>query len=73
MTLTPAVAGTSSASKVDLRRLQRRTLTVLAAAQVAGGIGVAIGVALGSLIVAELSGSVAISGFAAGPAGGEDQ
>lgn len=37
---------------------------MLAAAQVAGGIGVAIGVALGSLIVAELSGSVAISGFA---------
>ncbi|MFC6079663.1 MFS transporter [Sphaerisporangium aureirubrum] len=48
----------------DLRRLQRRTLGVLSAAQIAGGIGVATGAALSSLVVAEISGSVAISGFA---------
>ncbi len=44
--------------------LQRRTLTVLSAAQIISGIGTAVGLALSSLVVAQLSGSVAISGLA---------
>ncbi|GII92089.1 MFS transporter [Sinosporangium siamense] len=47
-----------------LRVVQRRTLAVLAAAQVTGGVGVAVGLAYSSLIVAKLSGSAAIGGFA---------
>ncbi|MEU6740411.1 MFS transporter [Streptosporangium sandarakinum] len=44
--------------------MQRRTLAVLSAAQITGGVGVAVGTALSSLVVAKLSGSVAISGLA---------
>ncbi|TGJ94542.1 MFS transporter, partial [Actinotalea fermentans ATCC 43279 = JCM 9966 = DSM 3133] len=44
--------------------MQRRTVTVLAASQVFGGIGVATGVAVSSLIASELSGSDAIAGLA---------
>ncbi|MFF0308346.1 MFS transporter [Streptosporangium sp. NPDC004379] len=44
--------------------MQRRTLVVLSAAQITGGIGVAVGTALSSLLVAKLSGSVALSGLA---------
>ncbi|MEV7006323.1 MFS transporter [Streptosporangium sp. NPDC051022] len=39
-------------------------LAVLSTAQIAGGIGTAVGFALSSLVVAQLSGSVAISGLA---------
>ncbi|MGV9327758.1 MFS transporter [Streptosporangium sandarakinum] len=44
--------------------MQRRTLAVLSIAQITGGVGVAVGTALSSLVVAKLSGSVAISGLA---------
>ncbi|MEU7898807.1 MFS transporter [Nonomuraea sp. NPDC049152] len=44
--------------------MQRRTLAVLSAAQITGGVGVAVGLALSSLVVFELSGSEAISGLA---------
>ncbi|MEO3807802.1 MFS transporter [Sphaerisporangium sp. B11E5] len=66
--MTPQSGQTAAAThrndRPDLRRLQRRTLGVLSAAQIAGGIGVATGAALSSLVVADISGSVAISGFA---------
>ncbi|GAA3230533.1 MFS transporter [Oerskovia jenensis] len=45
-------------------RVQRRTVTVLAASQVFGGIGVATGISVSSLIASELSGSDAIAGLA---------
>jgi MFS family permease len=44
--------------------LQRRTLRVLAAAQVLGGLGVGANVAAGGLIAAEVSGSPAVAGVA---------
>ncbi|WP_265520308.1 MFS transporter [Oerskovia flava] len=49
---------------VPVDRVQRRTIAVLAASQVLGGIGVATGVAVASLIASELSGSDAIAGLA---------
>ncbi|MEU5862643.1 MULTISPECIES: MFS transporter [unclassified Nonomuraea] len=48
----------------DLVNVQRRTLVVLSAAQIVGGVGVAVGLALSSVVVDELSGSTVISGFA---------
>ena len=42
----------------DLPRLQRRTVRVLAAAQVLAGIGVASGIAVGALLAADLVGMV---------------
>ena len=47
---------------VDVRAVQRRTLTVLTLSQVIGGMGVAIGIAVGALL-AESLGGTAISGF----------
>ncbi|WP_240197452.1 MFS transporter [Nonomuraea lactucae] len=47
-----------------VRMVQRRTLTVLSSAQIVGGVGVAVGLALSSVVVDELSGSTVISGFA---------
>jgi MFS family permease len=44
--------------------VQRRTLAVLSAAQIVGGVGMAIGFALSSVVVDQLSGSTVISGFA---------
>lgn len=49
---------------VDLRAVQRRVLGVLSLAQIISGVGIAVGVTLSSLVVADLSGSVAISGLA---------
>jgi MFS family permease len=46
------------------RRIQRRTLAVLAAGQVFGGVGVAAGIAVASLVAAELSGSDVVAGAA---------
>ncbi|MEU1385165.1 MULTISPECIES: MFS transporter [unclassified Nonomuraea] len=51
-------------SPPDLAGVQRRTLVVLSAAQIVGGVGVAVGLALSSVVVDELSGSTVISGFA---------
>ena len=45
-------------------QVQRRTLVVLAAAQVLGGVGVAAGIAVSSLVAAELSGSDVVGGAA---------
>lgn len=44
--------------------VQRRTLAVLSAAQISGGIGVAAGLTFSSVTVEELSGSTALSGLA---------
>ncbi|MGN9782730.1 MFS transporter [Nonomuraea sp. ZG12] len=44
--------------------MQLRTLGVLSGAQIVGGVGVAVGLALSSVVVDELSGSTVISGFA---------
>ncbi|MEO3869154.1 MFS transporter [Nonomuraea sp. B12E4] len=51
-------------STYDRIRIQRRTLGVLSAAQIVGGVGMAVGIALSSVVVDELSGSTVISGFA---------
>jgi MFS family permease len=48
----------------EIRRTQRRILGTLSSAQIAGGIGVAVGLAFSSVMVERLSGSVVISGFA---------
>lgn len=47
----------------NLEAVQRRTLRLLFATQVAGGVGVAIGVSVGALLAAELA-SVGVSGLA---------
>lgn len=46
----------------DIRRVQRRTLAVLVLSQMIGGIGIAIGIAVGALLAARMGGT-AISGF----------
>jgi MFS family permease len=46
----------------DVRKIQRRTLGVLMGSQVIGGIGVAIGIAVGALLAADMGGT-AISGL----------
>ncbi len=48
-----------------LELVQRRTLRLLAAAQVLGGLGVGAGVAVTTLLAFELSGSAALAGLAA--------
>ncbi|WP_236005017.1 MFS transporter [Nonomuraea antri] len=55
----------SSATPTDrIRAIQRRTLAVLSAAQIVGGVGVAVCLTLSSVVVDQLSGSTVISGFA---------
>ncbi|MFF3441306.1 MFS transporter [Streptosporangium sp. NPDC002721] len=44
--------------------VRRRTLAVLSAAQISGGIGVAVGLTFSSVTVEDLSGSTALSGLA---------
>ena len=44
---------------------QRRTLVLLATTQVLGGVGVAIGIAVGALLAADLAGTDALAGVAA--------
>ena len=46
----------------DARAVQRRTLVVLAAAQIVGGVGVATGIAVGALLAGQLGGT-AVSGL----------
>jgi MFS family permease len=61
---------TSAPTKPDMspsdqiRSIQRHTLGVLSAAQIVSGVGVAVGLALSSVVVDDLSGSTVISGFA---------
>lgn len=62
MTSTPTNTDISQLELV--RSVQRRTLGVLSTAQIVGGVGVAVGLALSSLVVFELSGSEFVSGFA---------
>ncbi|MGI5272854.1 MFS transporter [Nonomuraea sp. CA-218870] len=62
MTSTPTTSDVSSPG--HLGAVQRRTLIVLSAAQIVGGVGVAVGLALSSVVVDQLSGSTMISGFA---------
>lgn len=49
----------------DVRRVQRRTVALLAAAQVFGGIGTGATVSIGSILAVELSGSSAWAGAVA--------
>ena len=53
----------TTGASFDLGRAQRRVVSVLAAAQVLGGIGVASGIAVGALLVAEV-GTESLSGLA---------
>lgn len=62
MTSAPTTPTVSSSDRI--RGVQRRTLTVLSATQIVSGVGVAVGLALSSVVVDELSGSTVISGFA---------
>ncbi len=49
---------------VRVQAVQRRTLLVLSASQVIGGVGQAIGIAVGSLLAAEIAGTAAVAGLA---------
>ncbi|MFY0406227.1 MFS transporter [Solicola sp. PLA-1-18] len=51
-------------TSTDLHRVQRRTVGVLAAAQVVGGIGSGSGLSVGALLLADMSGSSAVAGLA---------
>jgi MFS family permease len=62
--MTPTNPDISHRDVVSIAAVQRRTLAVLSATQIASGIGVAVGLSLSSLVVARLSGSTAISGLA---------
>ncbi|GHH64490.1 MFS transporter [Streptosporangium violaceochromogenes] len=64
MAIIPSDPTISPQKTLEIAALQRRTLAVLSTAQITGGIGTAVGLSLSSLVVAELSGSVAISGLA---------
>ncbi|GAA2853178.1 MFS transporter [Nonomuraea rubra] len=62
MTSAPTKPAVSPPDRIQ--HVQRRTLAVLSAAQIVGGVGVAVGLALSSVVVDELSRSTVISGFA---------
>ena len=55
----------SVAAPVDLAAVQRRTVRVLVAGQILGGIGIGATLAIGAVLAAEISGSEAWSGSAA--------
>lgn len=61
---TPARPDAADLPPLPADPVQRRTLVVLSAAQVLGGVGVATGVAVSSLVASELSGSDAVAGLA---------
>ena len=61
----PPPAPTRSVSDEQRAVLQRRVLAVLATGQILGGLGVGATLALGALLVTEVSGSGALSGMAA--------
>lgn len=46
------------------RSVQQRTLLVLSGSQILGGVGLAIGIAVGSLLAAEIAGTPAVAGLA---------
>jgi MFS family permease len=49
----------------DLSALQRKVVTILAAGQILGGLGVGAGVSIGALLLTRVSGTPSWSGFAA--------
>lgn len=56
--------GLLSLTPTDVARIQLRTVTVLAAGQVLGGVAFGATVSLGALLAADLSGQESLSGFA---------
>ena len=61
--LAQAEAATTAAAG-DTNRLQRRTIRTLVATQILGGVGVGSGLAVGALLVEQLSGSARVAGLA---------
>jgi MFS family permease len=57
----------NNSSNVNIGTLQRRTLTLLFATQVIGGVGVGIGISVGALLAADMGGA-GISGLASSAA-----
>lgn len=57
------MTGTLDLSPERVARVQRRTLRVLFGSQVLGGVGVGIGIAVGSLLTEEMSGSATLAGL----------
>ncbi|MHA3685186.1 MFS transporter [Leucobacter sp. HY1910] len=55
---------TATLTPTHIVRLQRRTIVVLSAATILGGLGVGAALSVGSLLLAEVSGNDAISGLA---------
>ena len=53
----PVTTAAVPADDLDLSRIQRRTLRLLACTQVIGGVGVAIGIAVGALLAARVGGT----------------
>lgn len=60
----PSGSSGDSPGRERVAAVQRRTLTVLSAAQISGGIGVAVGLTFSSVTMEELSGSTTLSGLA---------
>lgn len=60
----PGSSSGSSPGSEAAAAVQRRTVRVLFATQVLGGVGVALGIAVGSLLAAEVFGSTALAGLA---------
>ena len=56
---------TSADTSLDIERLQRRTVALLASGQVLGGLGLGATLSLGALLAAQVSGDAAFSGLAA--------
>ena len=54
---------TTTLPDVDVPRLQRRTVRLLTATQILGGVGVAMGVSVGTLLLYHLTGGPGWSGF----------
>ena len=63
-TVTPPRATTVGSPAAGVRRVQRRTLAVLAVTQALGGAGVSTVAAVGGLTAAQLSGSASVGGLA---------
>lgn len=53
----------SAPGPAEIARAQRRTVRVLFGSQVLGGVGVGIGIAVGSLLTEEMSGSATLAGL----------
>ncbi len=62
--VTEGEMASASTHPVDAYRVQRRTVRILVAAQILGGLGVGSGIAVGSLLVEQLSGSATLAGLA---------